>query len=90
MSTNKLTLHLRSYGSPKSGVEELKLDEHISYRLEQRQSWMGMSTFEMSDSEPADESAQVLTTVSQLTAKDVPQLVRANIVFGPDIRKSRK
>lgn len=81
MSTNKLSLHLRSFGSPKSGVGEIKIDDHVSYRLERRQSWMGMSTFEMNDSEP---------TVEFLKAKDVPQLVRANIVFGSGIRKSRK
>ncbi|KLO13191.1 hypothetical protein SCHPADRAFT_904374 [Schizopora paradoxa] len=90
MSTNKLTLHLRSYGAPKSGVAELKIDEHVSYRLERRQSWMGMSTFEMNDGGPNHESTQEFTLANRLTAKDAPQLVRANITFVPDFRKSRR
>ncbi len=90
MSTNKLTLHLRSYGAPKTEVEELKIDEHVSYRLERRQSWMGMSTFEMSDNGLTADSESVLAPTTQLSPKDVPRLVRANIVLGTDIRRSRK
>ena len=90
MSTNKLTLHLRSYGTPKSGVAELKIDEHVSYRLERRQSWMGMSTFEMMDAQRSHESTQEILVADQLTTKDVPQLVRANITFASDIRKCKR
>jgi len=81
LSTTKLTLHFRSYGAPKEFVEECQVDEHVSFRLERRRSWVGLSTFEMSD--VGREGSNVLdigpSQRNGQTARDLPRLVRLDI-----------
>jgi len=89
LSTAKLTLHLRSFGSQKSDVEEVKFDQHISYRFERRRSWVGATEFDVSDT-GVDGEDSVTSPTHELTAKDLPHIVRTNIPGGADFRVNRK
>ncbi|KLO13196.1 hypothetical protein SCHPADRAFT_375190 [Schizopora paradoxa] len=89
LSTAKLTLHLRSFGVQKNGVEEVKFAEHISYRLERRRSWVGATEFDVSDS-GVDGDDTLSSPMHELTAKDLPHIVRTNIPGGADFRVNRK
>jgi len=91
LSTAKLTLHLRSYGIPKSEVEEVRFDHQLSYRFERRRSWVGTTTFDVSDSDMgADGEEAPMSPTYELTVKDLPRIVRTNIPAGVDFRVNRK
>ncbi|KLO13186.1 hypothetical protein SCHPADRAFT_374509 [Schizopora paradoxa] len=80
MSTAKLTLHIRAYCMPQSEFEEVHIDRHVMYRLERKRSWVGATTFEVSGvGEDRDEDSLASIPVAELTAKDIPRIVRDNI-----------
>jgi len=66
LSTAKLTLHLRSYGIPKSEVEEVCFDHQLSYRFERRRSWVGTTTFDVGDMGADGEEAAMSPTYGLL------------------------
>lgn len=82
LSTAKLTLHIRGYCLPQSDIEEFQIDHHIMYRLERKRSWVGATTFEVSGvGEDREEDSADMTPgqMFELTARDIPRLVRDNI-----------
>ena len=67
---------------PQSDIEEVQVDRHVMYRLERKRSWVGATTFEVTSvGEDREDDTDFLSSTQtiELTAKDIPRIVRENI-----------